>query len=448
MCEIYSNAHLVISADASPSSHFGFLPGRDHVEKQWRPITISDAVSGHRLLTSARTHRANTRIRYNGSAWDGKSEDPLLQRGWALQESLLANRLLRFTASGMQWECNYMNKGWMGLMSRAIRIAKLTRLYPTLRSRLPQDEIGAVYDEKEAHHIIDFMNRNTPATVHHAWLDIVAHYSARDLTKIADKLSALSGLARLVSQALNARPDDYIAGHWKTDMANSLLWYVGQPKAPNRSSQYRAPSWSWASINGHVEYFLERYQFRFSDALTVQSTHALTLNPLDTFGRVRSASICVTGLVVDVALHTSPCAMHSLYYNENEQIGPNRRVFPDQYSWVSIPGESGLSSRDGRTAYYEVLLDDVMPAESIDSSRFRCLLVGRHEDRRISMRALLRPPSSRWWWLVLRRTLIEGNECWERIGIGWSCGSTSVDDSEYFELFATGGERVEMITLV
>ena len=157
MCEIFSNAHLVISADASPSSNFGFLPGRDHVEKQWQVVRVSDQDNNRQLIASVRVHKANTYVTFNGKAWDGTISDPLLHRGWALQESMLANRLLHITVHGPSWECNHIQKNQMSLMSRAIRVAKITRIYPGLKSNITANRFKTLYeDDVNSRHITEF----------------------------------------------------------------------------------------------------------------------------------------------------------------------------------------------------------------------------------------------------------------------------------------------------
>ena len=51
--------------------------------------------------------------------------------------------------------------------------------------------------------------------------------------------------------------DDYIAGHWRSKIPGSLLWSVeycmqGNGADSFRPSIYRAPSWSWTSVEGRV----------------------------------------------------------------------------------------------------------------------------------------------------------------------------------------------------
>jgi hypothetical protein len=86
---------------------------------------------------------------------------------------------------------------------------------------------------------------------HYFWERLVSLYSNRLLTKEEDKLIAISGLARW-QQRLS--PDEYLAGLWKKQFVRQLDWKVSREQehslAPSRPKVYRAPSWSWASIDG------------------------------------------------------------------------------------------------------------------------------------------------------------------------------------------------------
>lgn len=80
-------------------------------------------------------------------------------------------------------------------------------------------------------------------------------YTRSSLARSEDKLIAVSGLVKEISSILNG---SYVAGLWKNRFAIQLLWSVFKPNTANngtplfRPETYRAPSWSWASIDGHV----------------------------------------------------------------------------------------------------------------------------------------------------------------------------------------------------
>jgi hypothetical protein len=80
------------------------------------------------------------------------------------------------------------------------------------------------------------------------WKTIIEIYSYLELTKPTDKLVALSAVAKHWKALLQ---DEFLAGLWKRDLINQLLWhnYPVEGKYPHRSAEYCAPTWSWASID-------------------------------------------------------------------------------------------------------------------------------------------------------------------------------------------------------
>jgi hypothetical protein len=74
----------------------------------------------------------------------------------------------------------------------------------------------------------------------------VEMYTASNLTKpTEDKFLAISKLARKIGP-----PKDYVAGLWKPVLSRQLWWQTGDNCT--RPAEWRAPSWSWASIDSLV----------------------------------------------------------------------------------------------------------------------------------------------------------------------------------------------------
>ena len=91
-------------------------------------------------------------------------------------------------------------------------------------------------------------------SIYNLWYSAVDEYSIRRLTFPSDKLPAMAGIASRV-QAITH--DDYLAGHWRRDMERSLFWETFTKDLydpPARVASYRAPSWSWASIDGRMNW--------------------------------------------------------------------------------------------------------------------------------------------------------------------------------------------------
>jgi len=111
------------------------------------------------------------------------------------------------------------------------------------------------------------------------------------LTFETDRLIALSGLASKVHKRAQC---DYLAGLWSTHLPLNLLWYLMVPMT-TRSKIYVAPSWSWASVNGHIwppsliwppsSQMIRRRYARMS------SYETSLANPADKYGQVTSAKI-------------------------------------------------------------------------------------------------------------------------------------------------------------
>lgn len=84
------------------------------------------------------------------------------------------------------------------------------------------------------------------------WLLILEDYTKRELTFESDKLPALKGLAQYVTDLTQ---DQYVFGLWKSSLRLGLLWRTAPYECPSERRGRvlnRAPSWSWASVDGRV----------------------------------------------------------------------------------------------------------------------------------------------------------------------------------------------------
>ncbi|KAI1386674.1 heterokaryon incompatibility protein-domain-containing protein [Hypoxylon trugodes] len=135
-------------------------------------------------------------------------EDPIETRGWTLQEHVLSSRLLAFTNHGVQWRCNQM--------ARETSRMELMDLRPNITSN---------------------------------WIALVENYCLRALSVESDKLPAIAALAH---EHAKITGDKYLAGLWDSNILQHLLWYcrTGESRRPG---SYRAPTWSWASVDARVK---------------------------------------------------------------------------------------------------------------------------------------------------------------------------------------------------
>jgi hypothetical protein len=124
------------------------------------------------------------------------------------------------------------------------------------------------------------------------------------LTYSNDKLIALSGAAMEIQPILN---DTYLAGLWKNHLSPQLLWHVDRsiklPLQGHRVQSYRAPTWSWASIEGAISYPPpDAIRHNFVDVLDAQITVA---SPTNIFGQVTGGYVRLEGQLIQLPLMDS-----------------------------------------------------------------------------------------------------------------------------------------------
>lgn len=88
------------------------------------------------------------------------------------------------------------------------------------------------------------------------WRSIVELYTTMSMTFGSDKLPALAGIAE---RFVDRQPGNtYLAGLWHDSLTEDLMWWPDGEAT--RSDVWRAPSWSWASLDGPVCYYTEKAQ--------------------------------------------------------------------------------------------------------------------------------------------------------------------------------------------
>lgn len=176
-------------------------------------------------------------------------------RGWTLQERLLSLRLLHFSEHEILWEC----------LTCVQREGSRKEVAKSYESTWEKSYSGPVIDVNmpPADHskqmaVLSFLNEWGGAESkdpYLTWHKAVSYFSGRKLTYGKDKLPAISGLAAEMRLVTNGT---YTAGVWEEDLLNGLCWriYAGfDASSVTRFLRYRAPSWSWASLDGKFEYF-------------------------------------------------------------------------------------------------------------------------------------------------------------------------------------------------
>lgn len=221
MADVYSQAFLTIAAASSTAASQGFIRERPPT-REFAVDWISD--DGSPTLVKGRLDPTGNFLVSH------RPELPWSLRGWTLQEHVLSTRVVMFSDIEIQWSCQSSQhcecRGLDNFMHRFI--------YASIHKM------------------------QSPRAVYRYWQNIVASdYSKRELTQGQDKLPALSGIASVVSKQTGS---DYVAGLWADNLIRDLCWYRNiypqnlEKKPSSLPREYRAPSFSWASIEDEIIY--------------------------------------------------------------------------------------------------------------------------------------------------------------------------------------------------
>jgi hypothetical protein len=161
------------------------------------------------------------------------------------------------------------------------------------------------------------------------WYRTIPYYSSRDLIYAKDKLPAISGYAHKLHETIGGK---YLAGLWEMDLVLGLLWYA-QPwdgKLPGDMTRKppveRAPSWSWASLDGRLEYTDSWYRNTLLASFQVLQC-SVTPTTKDPFSEVSGGVLRVSGplelvLVVAKDEETREDNLHLIRTQADNTNGP------------------------------------------------------------------------------------------------------------------------------
>jgi hypothetical protein len=278
MEHVYKNTYFNISADASENSHGGLFNNR--LAYKFSPCSLTMPTVGkiHILPRSDFTNPV--------------AQSPISQRAWVIQERYLSPRVLHFTSDQIFWECSSF-------------IA-----CETFPMGIPNVYAYAFQPYKSLSDNVALRGSHEP-DYPRVWGRMCEDYSAARLTYTSDKLIAFSGMAK---DFRSRRPSDtYLAGMWKEDLVDSLVWSVkaldGRPLQSNGSrdtyassyitasppEHYRAPSWSWLSKDCCI--FWSKIRHKSHHLLKLLDASIDLVDENDAMGNMRCGSITVLGFL-------------------------------------------------------------------------------------------------------------------------------------------------------
>ena len=238
-----------------------------------RPFELQERESNKRLICWA-DHALDEEVLLS----------PLYSRGWVLQERLLAPRTIHFGKNQVFWLCSSLRASESlpqgGYGTDPLDLELLRDITPIEASVAAPIEGSVSTSSKPV----------MPVVALGLWFNIVSAYSSCDLTVPGDKQIALSGITKLFQSITG---DECLDGLWRSRFCECLCWRVGRDNEGNpvgrKPQQRRAPSWSWASMDGQIDY--ETNEIRFSRWYNEDLRTLATLVRIDTVATAESTSL-------------------------------------------------------------------------------------------------------------------------------------------------------------
>ena len=263
MCDVYRGSTINIAASASVDCKGGLFRQRNLLSVT--PCVIRMGDGDYALICGNTTTGPVTR-------------EPLGRRAWAVQERLLAPRTVHFTANSVYFECHSGTVSDIDPFDRY----RLNRVYP---NEVNNWETDGKWLRSSGRPNLDLCVIR--------WQKVVKTYTDAQLTYESDKLIAISGLAKFFQDLWPDPTITYLAGLWSFKLDYWLLWRrtlsTRDWKKPKTSC---APSWSWASVEGSIEW-LHIFYWEWNSKIYI--IEARTVPPNNPFSSVQGGYIRVRG---------------------------------------------------------------------------------------------------------------------------------------------------------
>jgi Heterokaryon incompatibility protein (HET) len=218
MGSIFEQARLVIAASDTENCEDGFI--RNHNPLFTNPCRLDQDARVPYVLSTVCSGNFTLRQQH------------LDTRGWVFQERFLAPRTVRFSHTHVQWECR---ERW---------VCEAQHIRPCHRGRY---QIKKEFLRLLSLPVTPSEHRDNAFSI--LWRGLLEEYSATKLTKEQDFLPAISGLIRVLEDRINMRQS---FGIWHNLLPQELLWRRNAFLPIGRRVVDRAPSWSWASLQGQI----------------------------------------------------------------------------------------------------------------------------------------------------------------------------------------------------
>ncbi len=189
--------------------------------------------------------------------------------------------------------------------------------------------------------------------IHGVWQQIAEEYSCCMASVPSNKLVACAAVAQQFHSVLGS---DYLAGLWRHSLLLDLLWskspFTWMPRM-HRPEAYRAPSWSWAAVDGQFicKRVMPASKATLEEIATVVRCEVVLEDAAVLFGRVTGGILVLCAPLIRCSLRPSHSPEHrELALQSVQQALHDRGAgdFPAQVEGVEVDGPtlSGTAAFD------------------------------------------------------------------------------------------------------
>lgn len=293
MADIYRNAALTVCASGSDDCRSGLIRPICAQIRAEQPSTFGEQDDPFSLLLAPIVPEQDSTVI--------SLREPLNSRAWTLQEYSLSSRILFFGMDQLLWYCS--------------------ETFVASRDGHRRNDLRCDRNQETFFHLrfADYSKISKSSNENsQLWKFLVTGYSSRFASYESDKLSAISGLARLLSSGIGGK---YWAGIWEKDLTDLLCVAYGtrydpyftlelRRLKPKRTTKYRAPTWSWACLDGNISFNYSshipralKWDFLQEQVVAKVVECSVQLLGKDPFGSVTAAHIKLRTPLLRAKLH-------------------------------------------------------------------------------------------------------------------------------------------------
>jgi Heterokaryon incompatibility protein (HET) len=363
MANYYLNADCCIAALASPSSDKGCFVSRNALMLEPLRRLTQESIQLEIWPSIGGIQGDYPRL-FRGPKY------ALSSRAWTLQERLLAPRTIYFGSLMIYWEC---------------RQSQHSELRPEEELSLPFGAIlqkfGSVAADRSADLCRPPQSENEMKILQERWGDLVTIYTSRRLTYSSDRLVAIDGMIRLISERAGVR---FIFGLLLPRLTTELLWWQWTDYGQQcKRLPAVAPTWSWGGVQGRVEPFASHRYFEAearpwkitARAEIIENSTSITPQPESQSSHPFQSKIDFDGPMIPATCHSRRDRRHNnwrllsvvklshtISMTVHSQLWPDEPLCENQQIWlVNMAEFFRIDSRTGQpmATYAGIAIDRV-----------------------------------------------------------------------------------------